>query len=248
MRKTIGGFLFIKDGIKYDYCFKETVESLLGFCDQVAVVDAGSTDGTVDVLLSMDDPRLTVNFLTGVEWDTLQGKEKLSYFQDMAAKMLNTDYQFLCQADEIVSEDSHEAIIKAVELGHEGYMCTRINLWGTPYDQLNVPLNRMPCSPEVIRLTKKGYWSYDDGENISAPASFQFVNDIRIFHMGFVRKRSVMKDKIINMQEGVFQVSHDSKLDGMEIFDPYAWFSKEELKPITESLPRVIQAWALERM
>lgn len=249
MSKTIGSFFMIRNGLQYDYNFKETIASLLEFSDQVAILDAGSDDGTREVLLEMNDPQLTIKFLQKEHWDNQHGREKLSYFQNMAAEMLNTDYQFLCQADEIVHEDSYGAIRRAIETGEDGFMCTRINLWGDPFHELNVPLNRMPCSPQVIRLTKTGYKSYDDGESIAAPASFQFVNDIRIYHMGFVRRREVMKDKIINMQTGVFEMAdYDEKLKGMDVFDPYAWFSPEDLKPISEPLPALIQNWALERM
>ncbi len=249
MIKTLGGFLFVRDAIKYDYCVKEAIESMLGVCDQVAVVDAGSTDGTVDILMGMNDPKLTVQFLISREWEEIKGREKLSYFQNMAAKMLTTDYQLLCQADEVIHEDSYASIREAIETGQEGFMCTRINLWGDPYHELNVPLSRMPCSPQVIRLSKRGYKTIDDGESIAAYASFEFVNDIRIYHMGFVRKREVMKSKIINMQTGVFEMSdYDEKLKGMDVFDPYAWFLPHDLKPISEPLPKVIQEWALERM
>lgn len=249
MNKTIGGFLFVKDAIKYDYCITETINSLLEFCDQVAVLDAGSEDGTRELLCDMIDPKLIVQFLIDNEWEERRGREKLSYFQNMAVEMLTTDYQFLLQADEIVHEESYAAIREAVETGQEAFMCTRINLWADPFHELNVPLSRMPCSPQVIRLSKRGYKTYDDGESIAAHASFQFVNDIRIYHMGFVRKREVMKDKIINMQQGVFEMAdYDAKLKDMDVFDWRAWFSDEDLKPIGEPLPAVIKKWASERV
>lgn len=248
MSKTLGGFLFIRNGITYDYNFRETIESMFEFCDQVAVVDAGSDDGTKEVLWGINDSKLTVRFLLKEEWDNQHGREKLSYFQNMASEMLTTDYQFLCQADEIVHEESYATIREAIKTDQDGFMCTRINLWGDPWHELNVPLSRMPCSPQVIRLSKRGYKTYDDGESISANPSFRFVNDIRIYHMGFVRKREIMKSKIINMQTGVFEMSdYDEKLKGMDIFNPYAWFTKNELKAISEPLPKIIQKWALER-
>ena len=46
----LAGTIFIRDGIKYDYCFKESIQCLLEFCDHVFVVDAGSTDGTIEEL------------------------------------------------------------------------------------------------------------------------------------------------------------------------------------------------------
>lgn len=248
MSKTLGGFLFIRNGIEFDYNFKETIESLLEFCDQVSVVDAGSNDGTREVLFDMVHPNLKINFFLKEHWDSIHGKEKLSYFQNKAADMLDTDYQFLCQADEIVDENSYDAIRRAMETDKEGFMCSRINLWGSPATVLNVPQNRMPCSPHVIRLTKKGYKCYDDGENLGCQASFSFINDIVIWHYGFVRRKEVMKDKIINMQRNVFEMGHDPKLDGMEIFDSTKWFDGDDLAPVTRPHPRIMQKWILDRM
>lgn len=67
--------------------------------------------------------------------------------------------------------------------------------------------------------------------------------------MGFVRKREVMKAKVINMQEGVFEMAnHDIKLDRSDIFQPELWFDDNDLKLIDEPLPLLIQNWAKERL
>lgn len=248
-KMTLGGFLFIKDGVKFDYCFQQAIISLCEFCDKVVVVDAGSVDGTKEILETMafNIDKLSLYCYPIELWDSLHGKTKLAYFQNLACEHLETDYQFLLQGDEIVSESSYSEIRKAMETGQEGFLVSRINLWGSPYTELNVPLNRMPCSPQVIRLTKKGYKTYDDGENICAPASPDFVKELKIWHMGFVRKKEVMKEKIIHMQETVFEMGHDQKLDGMDVFDWRGWFAEGDLKPISEPLPRIIQGWAMTR-
>lgn len=248
--KTLGGFAFIRFGVRYDYCFKESIISLCESCDKVAIVHpTHKDDGTSDILEQLEEKydNLDVYTLSGRFWEDMKGKTKLANFQNIAAMLLNTDYQLLLQGDEILHEDSYRWVRRAVESGEEGFLCSRINLWGSPYMQLNVPQNRMPCSPQVIRLTKKGYFCYDDGESIAAPAIPNFIEHIRIYHMGFVRRKEVMKDKIINMQEAVFEIDHDKKLDGMDVFDWKAWFSESDLKPIGEPLPRIIRDWAMAR-
>jgi|HubBroStandDraft_3_1064219.scaffolds.fasta_scaffold08128_4 hypothetical protein len=247
---TLGGFCFVINAIRFDYCFEEAIGSMLECCDQVVVVDAGSDDGTLQSLQlwALRSSKLKVISYPIELWDSLHGKTKLAHFQNLAIDHLTTDYQLLCQADEVIAEDSYKAIREAVERGEEGYMCSRINLWGDPYHELCVPQSRMPCSPQVIRLTKRGYKTYDDGENISCQASFQYVDKIKIWHMGFVRDKKVMKGKIINMQTRVFEMGHDPKLDNMDIFNPWMWFDpSNDVKPITESLPRIVQKWAMDR-
>ena len=254
MSKTLGGFLFVKDGVKYDYCFEETIMCLLQFCDKVSCLVIEGEDETVERVKNIEilnPEKLLITILPESQWEETKGlgKLKLSYFQNIAASFLDTDYQFLLQADEIVHEDSYKYIRQAMEWGIDGFLCTRINLWKSPYLQLNVPQERKPCSTQVIRLTKKGYVTYDDGENIDCLSVPDLLPFIRIYHVGFVRKREVMKSKVSNMQKVVFEMeNHDNKLDLEEIFNPDLWFTPEiDLEPIKEPLPALIQRWAAER-
>lgn len=253
MSKKLAGTLFCFQGNKFDYCFIEAIQCLLEFCDHV-IVGAGGDDNTYeDILKSFNNPKLDVIRIPQEIWDEQKGKYKLSYFTnrciDIAADR-GYEYQFNLQADEILHEKSYLYIRTIIEGGCESYMCKRINLWASPYKQLNVPLSRMPCSFEIVRLAKTKYRSWDDAENIKCDEVNQsYTNLIRIYHMGFVRKQEVMKSKIINMQENVFGIDHDPKLDRSEIFHPEFWFDpKTDLKPISEPLPLIIQQWAKERI
>lgn len=251
--KSLGGSLFIRNNYLYDYCAEESIKSLLEFCDRVSVVDAGSSDGTVEMLQELEsrNKNLTVTYLTEQDWQSQQGKgySKLCYFTDIAISKLDTDYNYYQQGDEITHEDCYDNIRRALEQGHEGYLISRINLWQSPYLRLNVMGNRNPCSPYVIRLAKTKYRSFGDAESLAAPIVDTFSEIIRMYHMGFVRKQEIMKAKIINMQEGVFELgTHDVKLDGCDVFNPRLWFGPEDLVPISEPLPALIQKWAAERL
>lgn len=248
----LAGTLFVRNGIQYDYCFMESINCLLEFCDYVVVVDAGSDDGTLEKIQIIDSPILKVISLPKSDWDGQQGKEKLNYFTNVAIQEIDRmgfQYNFNLQADEIVHENSYDAIRRAIQNDSEGYLCKRVNLWKSPYLQLDVPQHRKPCSDVVLRLAKSNYRSYGDAESINAPAEYGFIEQIKIYHMGFVRKREIMKSKIINMQCGVFGMeNYDGKLDKEELFNPDLWFNPEEdLIPISEPLPKIIENWAFER-
>lgn len=245
---TVGGVTWAYNAISMDYCLSECVQALKECCDMVVVLDAGSTDGTAELVRSFQDDKTMVVLCDNEVWQSQQGQQKLSYFQNLAASFITSDYQLTIQADEILHERSYPFVRKAIETGGEAFLLNRINLWGSPYMQLDVPQERKPCSTGVVRLAKKHYQSYDDAEQIAAQFSTEFVDDIVVYHMGFVRHKPQMKLKSIHMQKEVFRFeNYDSKLDLCETFNPYLWFGEEDLKPIDEPLPKVIQAWAKER-
>ena len=104
----------------------------------------------------------------------------------------------------------------------------------------------------MIRLARPKYNSLDDAEGIGAPYSVEYLDKIRIYHMGFVRDRKIHNAKIINMHENIFGIPRDSRCDddareNVGIFRPETRFSKEDLLSIPEPLPKVIQEWAKAR-
>ena len=250
MSKKLAGTLFVCNGIKYDYCFMEAIQCLLDFCDHVFVCDAGSTDGTKDMLLSINSPKITLIFRN--DWDDYVGQEKLNFFTNIAIKRAEKEgyeYQFNLQADEIVHERSYAEIRKAIETGCEAYMCRRINLWEDCYHQLVVPLNRMPCSTSIIRLAKTYCRSVGDAESLGTSlVDTYYENSIAIWHYGFVRKKEVMKSKIINMQCDVFGMEHyDQKLNDCEVFNPKLWFDGDDLAIVDSPHPKIMKEWIKDR-
>lgn len=251
--KTLAGILFVHNGISRDYTTMESIESLLEFCDHVFLLDAGSTDGTRDIISAFKkfkQDKVTAIYLSNEDWHNKHGKEKLSFFTNIAieyAEAKGYDYVFNLQADEIVHERSYPYIREAMETDSEGVLVSRINLWGSPYTMLNVPENRQPCSTVVCRLAKSNYRAYDDAESLNSQAITDYILQITIYHMGFVRDRNLMVEKIRHMQADVFGITPDAKLEGMEVFDPWKWFDKSDVELINEPLPKLIQSWAERR-
>lgn len=246
--ERLTGVTWAYNAISQDYCLSECVASLKEFCKEVIVLDAGSTDGTDELIKSFQDKKTRIILCDNEEWQSQQGKWKLSYFTNKMLDKLNTSYFYYQQADEIIHEASYPWIEKAIHADADGYLISRINLWGDPFHQLNVEHSRKPCSTHIVRLAKAGALAYDDAESLDVLATDAFVEQIRMYHMGFVRRRDIHPQKIRHMQSQVFQVGVDPKLDGMAEFDGRAWFDYEkDLIPIQEPLPALIQQWAKER-
>lgn len=251
MSKTLGGTLFIRNGELYDYPYMQAIECLLEFCDKVVVCMVPTADRTCWNMREKyeNHHKVYVRMVNDTHWEHMafQTKHRLSIFTNYAIEMLDTDYVFNLQGDEIVEPSSYEYIRQAVQEGYDGYLCSRINLWGSPYTQLNVEHHRKPCSTEIVRLAKTCYRAYDDAESLAAPVVDKYLDKIKIWHMGFVRKREVHPSKIREMQGNIFKCGVDSKLEGMEVFDSTKWFGPEDLIPIEGELPPLIQQWAKER-
>jgi hypothetical protein len=252
--KKLAGTLFICNGNKYDYCYIQAAKCLLDFCDHVFILDAGSTDGTDKDLIweFKENQKVTLIKCNHWEWEAMKGKEKLHWFTNKAiieARLSGYEWNFNLQGDEIILEKSYDTILKAIQENEEGFMCKRVNLWKTPYHQLNVTHDRLPCSTEIVRLAKIKYDSYGDAESLAVDnVSMKYLNDIIIYHYGFVRDKYIMKDKVINMQEQVFGVDHDKKLDGTDQFEPDRWFNPEtDLKIIDYPHPKIMQDWIKNR-
>ncbi len=246
--KSLGGILFIYNGRSLDYNFIETSKCLIDLCDQVVLLDAGSTDGSADELDQFKHlPQVTVVKVDNSEWKKHQGKEKLSYFTNLAMAFLTTDYYINIQGDEILADQSYPYVRKAIETGYEAFVVKRINLWGDCNKMLIVPQDRKPCSTKVIRIAKVGYKSVDDAESIGAPAVNIFVNEIILIHYGFVRSKKAMVEKVNHMLTKIFLMSPDPKMEGMVEWDGTKWFGEEDLVPLDIPHPKLMQDWILTR-
>ena len=83
-KQSLGGTLFCYNGIKHDYCISEAINSLKALCDEIVLLDAGSDDGTAELMQSFADEKTKVICLPKEEWNRHQGREKLAYFTNIA--------------------------------------------------------------------------------------------------------------------------------------------------------------------
>ena len=248
MNKKLAGTLFVRQGVALDYCFEASINSMKAVCDHVFVVYVESTDGTLEVLKTLQDDKTSLLFCDEAQWQSHKGREKLSIFQNVGiewAEKAGYEYVFLCQADECVHEDSIPFIQRAIELGEEAYFVSRHNLWGSVDTMLSVPQSRKPCSSVINRLCKSNYRSFDDGEGMRTNgASLDYINKIDIFHMGFVRDTVKHLEKIKEIQGNIFLWTPDERVNLKPYFDWKDWgFTDSDLVPIPKPLPIYLNDW-----
>ena len=115
---TLSGYTTTKDCIEQGYPFREAIKSMLNFCDQVVVVDGGSTDGTWEELKSMSamqgDGRLIVEKRER-DWN----HKRFAVFDGLqkayARSLCTGDWCWQMDSDEIVHENDYEKIKKLMK-------------------------------------------------------------------------------------------------------------------------------------
>jgi hypothetical protein len=253
---TLGGATLAYNAISQDYCVIETLNCLYDLCDQVSIA-CGGDDGTVelvmdwasDKILADDKKSLRIVQFSIEDWQSVEGPTKLSYFSNLAIGLLDTDYIFYLQADEIIHERSFENIRAAIETGENGFVVARYNLWKDPFHMLNVPQERKPCSTEVIRLAKQGYFCFSDAEHLAVDEVklYKTLDAIEIFHVGYIRNGKKHLVKIRHIQVEVFRTEMDKRAEDCEEFLPERWFSEEDLIWVPFPLPKYIKQWCIDR-
>ena len=109
------GFSFIRNAIKFQYPIEEALRSILPLCDEIVVAVGASDDGTRELVASID-PRIRV---IDTVWDDSQkkGGRVLALETDMALQAIpsDADWCVYIQGDEVLHEDGHDAIRKAMQ-------------------------------------------------------------------------------------------------------------------------------------
>lgn len=100
----VSGFTFVRNAVKYDYPVVESIRSVLSVVDEFIVNVGRCEDGTLELIRSINDPKITI-----VEsvWDETLRKDGLVYAQqtNIALARCTGDWALYIQADEVVHED-----------------------------------------------------------------------------------------------------------------------------------------------
>jgi glycosyltransferase involved in cell wall biosynthesis len=148
----ISGYTTTKDCIDQDYPFEASIRSMLGFCDEVVVVDGGSSDGTWEKLqeLSSENDKLVIH-QQARDWSdkrfaVFDGAQKA-----LARSMCTKKFCWQQDSDEIVHESDYEKITSLVRnfpANVELIALPVIEYWGGPEKV------RMDINPWKWRLSK----------------------------------------------------------------------------------------------
>ena len=255
--KTIGGSLFIRNAVKYDYCVEASILSLVNLCDEIVVLDCQSDDGTQAILRNLASQYKQIKIYENITWNCAENYDRLKILANLGINFLKTDWHFMIQADEVLHEKSIP-VLKSIANGDEvcAFLVRRPHIFGNMdhYIRHDLPTINKPASDYVIRFGRKNHLAVGDAESIWAPSvNTAFKEEIVMFHYGYVRKNSVCLTKAIDMQgwfNGVGS-SVDQRLVQMQngdgVFRPEAFFNWDQLAKLDLSHPLCAQQWVNQR-
>jgi hypothetical protein len=114
MRPKISGFTIIRNGVKYDYPFVESICSILPLVDEMVVSVGKSEDDTRTKVAEIFSDKIRI---IDTVWDDENRKHgnELARQTNIALGKCRFDWAFYLQADEVIHEEDLSVIEKAVE-------------------------------------------------------------------------------------------------------------------------------------
>jgi glycosyltransferase involved in cell wall biosynthesis len=247
-RPKIAGYTHILNPLTHGYPFVESIKSMMDFCDEVVVVDGGSTDGSVEYLhkqleamLSAGSPKAvnsgcSLNVITR-EWDPeepgMDGMQKA-----FGRAMVSPDVEFLWQqdADEVVHEEDYQKIIdicKRFPTDVDVIHLPVIELWG---DQRHVRTDRHSWKWRLSRNNLRVTHGINSQARLMDPKTGRF----------YAKKGMSDGCEMIDIVTGEFlphRGFYNASLENLRTQDPEQYGS--EMNKIFKALPSVWHySWA----
>lgn len=211
---SIYGFGLIKNGVKFDFPFQESISSMLPVTDKVFYNYGPCEDSTLDVLKSFPSEKLVI---CEKSWDDnrTDGGHILSDMTNYALNSLRsalnpiTDkdaWAIYLQSDEIFHENDLELlksdIQKANDNGNDALKFRYLHFWQS-HNKIAVNKKWYPHEVRAIKVFQK------DGANIESWGDAQgfrnfhspMYTETTIYHYGHVREEKAYEEKMDRMRQ-----------------------------------------------
>lgn len=135
-KPSISGYTTAYNAVKQEYPFEACIKSMLQFCDEVCVVDGGSTDGTWEKLEAMaaQEPKLKVKQVIR-DWKSKRHPVFDGLQKAEARAMCTKEFCWQMDSDEIVHEDDAPRVAemcRSIPKGVDILALPVIEYWGGP--------------------------------------------------------------------------------------------------------------------
>lgn len=172
---TVSGITIIRNGIKFDYPFIESINSILPVCDEFIVVAGKSDDGTREKIAQLGSPKIKI---IDTIWDESlrEGGKILAQQTNIGLDHASGDWCFYLQADEVAHEKDHQLIVDEMKKNLnnprvDGLLFSYYHFWG--YRHVCVTRRTYRREIRIVRNDRR-IRSYKDAQGFrkfSTPAS-----------------------------------------------------------------------------
>jgi hypothetical protein len=204
----ISGFTFVRDAVRLRYPVVQAIRSILPLVDEMVVNVGVCSDGTLDLVRAIADPRLVVFESRWDETKLVRGRV-LAEQTDLALARCTGDVCLYVQGDEAMHEDDHPAVRAALERLHEdprieGLLFDYVHFYGSFH---TVGVSRRWYRKEIRAVKNRaGVRSWKDaqgfrvGEGAVARKLHVLPSGGRMFHYGWVRPPEAQKAKLAEFE------------------------------------------------
>jgi glycosyltransferase involved in cell wall biosynthesis len=240
----ISGFTIIRNAILNDYPIVEAIQSILPVVDEMIVLVGDSTDETEQLIRSIGSNKIKIHYSV---WDMSlrSGGQVLAVETDKAKALINpkSDWAFYIQADEVIHEKYHTAILQgcAEHLSNaevEGLLFDYLHFYGT-YDYIGDSRKWYHKEVRIIR-NNSSITAYKDAQGFRKGTEKIRVKPIPacVYHYGWVKSPEQMMQKQKNVSPYWLG---DADMEKM-LMNPAAWNfeSFDSLEKFTGTHPSVM--------
>lgn len=241
----VSGFTIVRNAIKFDYPIVEAINSILPVCDEVVVAVGNSEDGTLQLIQSINSPKIKILQTT---WnDSLReggrvlADETNKAFNAIAAE---SDWAFYIQGDEVIHEKHLPAIREAMEKYKddkrvEGLLFNYTHFYGS-YDYIGDSRRWYRKEIRIVR-NDKNISSYKDAQGFRKNGRKLNVRpiDAYVYHYGWVKPPEAQQAK----QQSFHKMWHDDEWMKKNIpqVSEFDYSQIDSLAKFTGTHPKVMQ-------
>jgi len=197
----VSGFTYIRNAVKYDFPIVEAIKSILPLVDEFVVNVIQSEDNTLELIQSINDQKIRIITTPWIE-ELRGGGKPQALFANMALAECKAPWCFYLQGDEVVHEKYLDYIRSALityldDPKVEGFALKYKHFYGN-YSLYHEGEGWVRREIRIVRNLKE-ITAYKDSHSFRKNG--QKLNvillDAYIYHYGWARRKSVLKDKLV---------------------------------------------------